>query len=605
VIRFAKLAVMDTAALPQEIYAERLAARKRRLDACIGRRDRTAWLRLAVFFAGAVSIWYAFHGASVWWIAGPVAIFIALVAWQSRIERAAECARRAILFYERGIARLQHRWQGAGESGERFIDPHHPYTSDLDLFGRASIFELISTARTRGGEARLAAWLRSASSIEELRQRHEAIDELRPLIDLREQIAILGDDFRTGVNPEQLARWASEPADPFASWMRVVALCFSVTAIGMLLWWVATDLVGINARRGLILTGLAEALLWIGIRMRIVRIVHAVEEPAHDLDLLSQILATLEQQRFHSPRLAALRAAIELHGGSASHQIARLRRWTEMLDSRENFFLRIFGPLLLWTTQLGMAVEAWRAENGPHVAAWLNAVSEIEALSSLANYAWEHPSDPFPEFAEQGCIFDGDELGHPLLAEDRLVRNSVSLAPPLRLLIVSGSNMSGKSTLLRTIGVNAVLALAGAPVRAQRLLISHLSIGASIRTIDSLEEGHSRFMAEILRLKQTLELPPPMLFLLDELLHGTNSHDRALGSEGVIRALLDRGGIGLVTTHDLSLARVADELAPAAANVHFEDRLEKGRLVFDYRMRPGIVARSNALDLMRAVGLDV
>jgi len=175
----------------------------------------------------------------------------------------------------------------------------------------------------------------------------------------------------------------------------------------------------------------------------------------------------------------------------------------------------------------------------------------------------------------------------------------------LRLLIVSGSNMSGKSTLLRAVGVNTILALAGAPVRAKRLTLSRLSLGASIRTTDSLEEGHSRFMAEILRLKQVLELPSPALFLLDELLGGTNSHDRALGSEGLIRALLGRGALGLVTTHDLSLARVVDELGQMAANVHFEDRLEDGGLVFDYRMRPGVVERSNALDLMRAVGLDV
>ena len=284
-----------------------------------------------------------------------------------------------------------------------------------------------------------------------------------------------------------------------------------------------------------------------------------------------------------------------------------LRRLIELLDSRENPLVRALGPLVLWSTQVGMAIEAWRAQNGPQVAAWLDAVSEIEALSSLANYAWEHPEDPFPEFMENACpgLIEGDDMGHPLLAEDRCVRNSVSLKDPLRLLVVSGSNMSGKSTLLRTIGVNTVLALAGAPVRAKRLRISRLSLGASIRTTDSLEEGHSRFMAEILRLKQVLELPPPALFLLDELLHGTNSHDRALGSEGLIRALLSRGAIGLVTTHDLSLARVADELGAAAANVHFEDRLEGGRLVFDYRMRPGVVERSNALDLMRAVGLDV
>ena len=341
-------------------------------------------------------------------------------------------------------------------------------------------------------------------------------------------------------------------------------------------------------------------------RTKILGIVHSVEEPARDLELLSGILDTLEKQRFSCPLLAGLRKAIDVNGRAASHRIARLRRMIEMLDSRDNPFVRAFGPLLLWTTQVGMAIESWRAENGSQVAGWLDAVSEMEALSSLANYAWEHPDDPFPQFALGGSepLLDGDDLGHPLLAEGHCVRNSVTLAAPLRLLVVSGSNMSGKSTLLRAIGVNTVLALAGAPVRARRLTLSHLSLGASIRTTDSLEEGHSRFMAEILRLKQVLELPPPALFLLDELLHGTNSHDRALGSEGLIRALLKRGAIGLVTTHDLALSRIADEIAPAAANVHFEDRLEEGRLVFDYRLRPGVVERSNALDLMRAVGLE-
>jgi DNA mismatch repair ATPase MutS len=380
-----------------------------------------------------------------------------------------------------------------------------------------------------------------------------------------------------------------------------------VITAAMLIWWVSTDLKDKNARLGVLAIAAVEGLFALSMRTRILGIVHSVEAPAHDLDLLSQILATLEKQQFRSPLLAAIRKAIDVNGHPASKRIGRLRRLMDMLDSRDNVFVRAFGPLLLWTTQLGMAIESWRAENGPQVAGWLDAVSEMEALSSLANYAWEHFNDPFPEFSPAGCEprFDGEDLGHPLLSEAKCVRNSVKLTAPLRLLVVSGSNMSGKSTLLRTIGVNTVLAMAGAPVRAKRLVLSHLSLGASIRTTDSLEDGHSRFMAEILRLKQVLELPAPALFLLDELLGGTNSHDRGVGSEGLIRALLARGAIGLVTTHDLALSRIGDELAPAAANVHFEDRLENGRLVFDYRVRPGVVARSNALDLMRAVGLDV
>ena len=598
---------MNSGALPRDIYVERLAERSQRLKNFARRRDRIGNVRLLVALAAAAVVWYAFHGLFIWWIAAPIAVFIALVWWQSRIERAAECIGRAVRFYEQGIARLDNRWHGNGESGERFADPHHPYAADLDLFGRASLFELLSTARTRGGEARLAAWLKSASSVADLRARHEAVEELDPRLDMREQLAVLGSDFRTGVNPDRLAHWAGEPAKPFAAWRRILALLLSLAGAGTLLWWLATDFADPNARLALIVVGAVEVVFGFGMRAPVVPIVSAVEEPAHDLDLLSGILATLEKQQFDSPRLKTLSDFIKVETHTASHRIAHLRRLIELLDSRDNPLVRALGPLVLWSSQVAMAIEAWRAQNGPQVAAWLDAVSEIEAISSFANYAWEHPDDPFPEYAENACpgVFEGDEMGHPLLAEDRCVRNSVKLLDPLRLLVVSGSNMSGKSTLLRTIGVNTVLALAGAPVRAKRLRISHLSLGASIRTTDSLEEGHSRFMAEILRLKQVLELPPPALFLLDELLHGTNSHDRALGSEGLIRALLGRGAIGLVTTHDLSLARVANELGPVAANVHFEDRLESGRLVFDYRMRPGVVERSNALDLMRAVGLDV
>ncbi len=603
---------MDTSAAPREIYANRLQTRTQLLRTHQNRQANLGSLRLLVFLAAAAIFWYT----RWYWVAAPVVVFILLIWLQSRAGRSAECARRAIAFYERGIARLENRWasparqNNSPETGERFADPHHPYAADLDLFGHASLFQLLSTARTRGGEAKLAAWLKSPSDPAELHARHEAIDELRPLLDLREALVVLGDDVRPGTNPDHLIAWATSPPQPFPNWMRLLALVLATAAFSSLVWFFT----GVpNATLALAATGVIAALFAAPLRTRVLDIVNAAEEPAHDLDLFSQILATLECHQFQSPRLTALRQAIEttIDTGHdpASARISQLRRLTDMLESRENPVVRAVGPLVLWTTQLAMALESWRIENGPHIADWLNAVSEIEALSALASYAFEHPSDPFPEFASDTPapwpVFEGENLGHPLLPDDRCVRNTVALHHPLCLLIVSGSNMSGKSTLLRTIGVNTVLALAGAPVRASRLLISPLSLGASIRATDSLEEGQSRFMAEILRLKQILELTPPALFLLDELLGGTNSHDRAVGSEGLIRALLDRGAIGLVTTHDLSLARVVDDLATAAANVHFEDRLENGRLVFDYTMRPGVVTRSNALDLMRAVGLDV
>jgi hypothetical protein len=588
---------------PQEVYRERLAARTRTLADLDSRRHRSGHFRLLIFaLAGAVG-WFAVHGqASGWWIAAPAAIFVALVWWQSGIERQMESAQRAIAFFERGLARVENRWQGGGETGDRFLDPHHPYSTDLDIFGRGSLFELLSTARTRGGEAKLADWLRAGADPGELRSRHEAIRELQPLLDLREQLAVSGSDFRVGVNPDHLSAWGTAPVSPFPPSQRWLAFVLSICMGAVLLWWFSTSFVGIEATRAAVGLGAIVGTLGFILRKRVIAIAESIHEPAHDLDLLAQVLALLEKQSFSSQRLKHLSAAIT---GAASLRIARLRRLMELMDSRDNVFVRIIGPPLLWTTQLAMAIEAWRAENGARIPDWLSAVAEIEALSSLANYAYEHPDDVLPEFETGEPVFEIEEAGHPLLPENRLIRNDVRLIPPVRLFVVSGSNMSGKSTLLRAVGVNAVLAMAGGPVRARRLRMTQLSTGASIRTSDSLEEGQSRFMAEILRLKQILELPAPALFLLDELLHGTNSHDRAIGAEGIVRALVDRGAIGLATTHDLSLAKVADQLAPRAANVHFEDRLENGRLVFDYKMRTGIVTRSNALDLMRAAGLDV
>jgi DNA mismatch repair ATPase MutS len=235
-------------------------------------------------------------------------------------------------------------------------------------------------------------------------------------------------------------------------------------------------------------------------------------------------------------------------------------------------------------------------------------LGEFEAISSLAGYSYEHPRDPFPELADGAAIFAARELGHPLLAAAKCVRNSVSIESPTRVLLVSGSNMSGKSTLLRTVGINTVLAMAGAPVRARSLSLTPLQVGASIRVNDSLQEGSSRFYAEITRLREIyslLERDLPVLFLLDELLQGTNSKDRLIGAEGIVRAFVAAGAIGLVSTHDLALTDISG-LAPGILhNVHFQDELVQGQMRFDFTLREGIVTKSNGIELMRAVGLKV
>jgi len=337
-------------------------------------------------------------------------------------------------------------------------------------------------------------------------------------------------------------------------------------------------------------------------------VVQAVEEAAHELKLLSETLVRLERETFHAPLLAALRASLDAEGDPPSKRLARLGRLTESLDSRDHVLVRMAEPFVFWTTHLAFAVENWRRGSGKVVRRWLTALGEMEALCSLASHAFEHPADPFPEFAESGPWLEAEGVAHPLIAEDRVVRNDVRLGGELRVMIVSGSNMSGKSTLLRTLGVNAVLAQAGAPVRARRLRLSPLAVGASIHITDSLQGGISRFYAEILRLRQVLDLAAgalPALFLVDEFLHGTNSHDRRIGAEALVRGLVERGAVGLITTHDLALADIVETLGARAANVHFEDRIEEGRIRFDYVLRPGVVRKSNAIELMRSVGLEI
>ena len=280
----------------------------------------------------------------------------------------------------------------------------------------------------------------------------------------------------------------------------------------------------------------------------------------------------------------------------------------DLIASRQNAVFRVLDLPLLYSVQVAFLAEAWRRKHGSAVRRWTEALGEIEALLSLGAYSYEHPADPFPDFVETEGTFLAEELGHPLLPSSQCVRNNVSIADETRVLLVSGSNMSGKSTLLRAIGINTVLAMAGAPVRAKSLRLSPLQVGASIRVNDSLQEGSSRFYAEIKRLRDIVDLAagsPKLLFLLDELLQGTNSKDRRTGAEGLLRALVQRGAIGLVSTHDLALADVSEPLDRHVQNVHFQDHFEHGRMRFDYKLQEGIVTKSNGLELMRSIGLDV
>ena len=547
--------------------------------------------------------WFVLNGLSLWWLLLPVIGFVVLAPVQQHITEARRRCERAAAIYQQGLARLDDQWAGKGATGERFVTGSHPYAEDLDLFGTGSLFELLCIARTRVGEETLAQWLLEPAAPDAIRARQSAVVELRPRLDLREDLALLGEGIHTGSDARALTEWAA--ASPWHISRATLLTAKALALLGLLtlgLWIVGFGWLPF-------LTALLVGQIFaFTVRTPVMRVISAVDGPGRDLRLLSEVLSRLEQESFSSPRLVQLRAALDVEGLPPSRQIARLNRLIDLLDSRRNIFFAPIAAILLWPLQCAIAIEDWRRSSGPAVSRWLAAVGELEALGSLAGYSYEHPHDPFPELIDACNCFEGEGLGHPLLPEGRNVRTNLCLSEEPSVLIVSGSNMSGKSTLLRTVGTNAVLALAGAPVRARRLLLSPLHVAASIRVQDSLQAGASRFYAEITRLRQIVELtkgPLPVLFLLDEILHGTNSHDRRIGAEGVVRGLIERGAIGLVTTHDLALTRIVEELGSRAANVHFEDHLEAGKMSFDYLLRPGVLQRSNALELMRSVGLEV
>jgi hypothetical protein len=562
----------------------------------------------------ALSSWrggIALAAAAAWAVGVPVVPLIAagvafavLVLVHERQARAVARAQRRVAFYEAALTRMDGDWIGHGDPGLGLAEPGHPYAADLDLFGIGSLFELLCSARTRAGEETLAHWLLVPAPVAGLRERQPAVAEMGTRITLREDLSVLGAESRRAVDSAALHTWLAAPIVRTPPAIRAWALLISAVAYAMVTAWFGQAL----TTRTLLLAPLAVWALSRFAGRYTAPVLERVGRPAKDLRTLTVLIDRLATEPFVSPLLARLQKDLSAEGQPPSHHIARLLRVVETYESKNNILFAPLAFLALADIHISASIEGWRARHGAQALRWLAAVGELEALAALGAYAFEHPDDPFPEIVEEGPRFAGKGIGHPLLPASRCVRNDVILDGSRSLLVVTGSNMSGKSTLLRTVGINTVLALAGAPVRAASLKLSPLAIGASIRVQDSLQDGQSRFYAEITRVRQIMDLAPgrpPLLFLIDEIFQGTNSADRGVGAEAVVRSLVQQHAIGLITSHDLALAETANALDPAAANVHFEDHFEGGKMVFDYRLKDGPVRKSNALALMRAVGLEV
>jgi hypothetical protein len=559
-------------------------------------------------------------GGLVWGSLGPwlrptlavlAVAFAALVVVHAQTEKTKERELAAARFYKRGLSRVSLAWGELPIDSERADASAHVFAADLDIFGRGSLMQLVDATETGLGQKRLATLL----SLEDPGQwpddsaaRQAAAQDLVDRIGFREALATaaaLLSDQKPNAAP--MLSWAEGSSE-------------APSSLRMLLAWLVPGLAitmgGLGAAAGLggsvILLGFA-ALVAVGL------LISAPLAPMLDVASAQEgavtrwraSLAVIEEQSFVAPLLVDLHRRLHGSGWRASRQMAALERIVGFVDARRNGVFRfIIGPLLMWDVHCAAALSRWHARFGRHLRTWLQALGEVEALASLGSFAFEHPDFTWPAFVREPML-DARALAHPLIGPDRRVGNDVRLPSAGRALVVTGSNMSGKSTLLRAVGINAVLACAGGPVCAREMHIGPLRIATSMRVVDSLTDGVSHFYAELRRLKRILDMAtertrPPVLFLLDEILHGTNSRERVLGARAVVAQLLEHGSLGAVSTHDLGIAALAQVFEGRVENMHFSEQVtDDGTMTFDYVLRPGVVESSNALRLMRAMGIAV
>ena len=521
-----------------------------------------------------------------------------------RFRASAAQLARTSSFYERGIDRLEDKWRGKGNTGMDFARMKHLYQSDLDILGEGSLFELLSTTRSEVGAERLSSYLLDPSTLEEARARQEAVRELRDAAGLREEVALLGNYQFQNCGGGHLREWLAMPTlnthpivSAFLLFSSIAVLILGACGYAQLASWmqVAPALIALLAVQAAI-----GSVLMHQVRPHL----KALVALGGDVALLRQGVALIARQRFRSVKLSKL--VERLHQENAAISIRKLERLVAAVNRREDFLLYGFGLWLALGTQLVLAVERWRAAHQSDFEDWMDAWSEFEALNALACYAFEHPENVFPELVDGQARFESTGLGHPLIPRQRCVGNDVALNEQTAFYVISGSNMAGKSTFLRAIGLNAVLALAGAPVSALSARISPFHICASISIADSLQEGKSTFLAEVARLRDTIcasKAGPPVLFLIDEILSGTNSQDRRIAAESVMQALVSSGAVGALSTHDLALTEIAEVAGLCGVNVHMESEDPDQPLAFDYRVKPGIMRQANALAIVRMMGI--
>jgi MutS-like protein len=603
---------------PRAVTTERVEAYATRVKTHAAKRDleRRASLvlsrwRLATFLPALALLAVAVDRGLPWaFVAASTLFFVfgVLVVRHARVDERAAWYEALRVVNERAIARIHRDWDqlpvGASDTA------NHPYADDLDIFGRASLYQWLGPAATEAGASTLTRWLLAPAPPGEIRLRQQAVDELAPCVEWREQLAAYG-----AVNTEStplpigaFLTWCESRVPPLPYYRAIRIAVYVLTAS----LWILIALHAAGATPAFwplpLLAGLILSFVTAyGIHLAF----NAAGAGQRALKQYAALLAHVVSPAFETPKLAALQAHLGSHTLPAPLAMRRLNRILGFAELRHGSALLHFPiqAITLWDFHVLFALEDWRRSVGPHVRDWLEATGEIDAVACLACARHDNPAWCQPQLGDER-VFRAKALGHPLISDDRRVANDVIVGPPGGVLLITGSNMSGKSTLLRAIGLNAVLAQAGAPVCATHLQMPPADLHTSIRIQDSLERGISYFMAALARLKSVIdaaEREPDdrvLLYLLDEILQGTNSVERGMAVQAVARHLLAAPAIGAMTTHDLGVAE-EEPLRSNARLVHFTETVDEGgQMTFDYTLRPGLATSRNAMRLMKLIGID-
>jgi hypothetical protein len=586
-----------------------------RFEAEMARRkaqsDRLSLARLVSFLAAGVLVAAAVTQNAGWaWLSSAAAalLFAAAVVAQQRALAALDAARVRRDIHERHLMRIDGRAGALPSRGEKLLPKNHAYAWDIDLVGQGSLFQRIDVTHTVHGENTLGEWLGRAGRPEQIRERQAAVQELARAVELRQELEAAALIARGGdkLDGRPFREFAELPSY-FAArpWLRSAIFALPLATLALYVLGAAHV-----APRGLWLVPVgAQIALLVRSGGATSRAFHLAAARQGAVEAFWNMLRVVETATFESPLLRALQQRLSVDGTPPSALMRSLQSWTSAAELRQQFlFYVMVNPLTLWDLHVLSGLERWNARVGRKTADWFAALGELEALCSLATLAFGDPDARMPEISPLHGALSVRELGHPLLAPDARVSNDLALDGPGCALIVTGSNMAGKSTLLRALGVNIALALAGGPVCAAAMSVPPVRLRASMRADDSLEEGASYFHAELLKLRRVVDdadAEPPVLFLLDELLRGTNARARHVGARAVLMHLLARRGMGLCATHDVALSELEQERPGEVRNVHFTDVIENGEMRFDYRLRPGVVRTSNALRLLAMAGIDV